>query len=90
MPVYVDPLFDWPGPHEMSRWCHMRADSLDELHAMADRLGMRREWFQDKPGKPHYDLIPSHREAAILYGAIELTRREWVQRFSKRLISRSG
>lgn len=59
----------------------MRADTLEELHEMAERLGMRREWFQDKPGAPHYDLIPEAREQAIVFGAIVLTRREWVAKF---------
>ena len=51
--------------------CHMLADSLDELHAMADRIGMKRKWFQNK-GVPHYDLSKSKRELAVRYGAVEL------------------
>lgn len=35
---------------------HMIADSLEELHEMADHLGIRK-YFQDKPGKPHYDYL---------------------------------
>jgi hypothetical protein len=48
---------------------HMPADSLDELHAMADRLGVGR-WFQDKPGAPHYDISKFNREGAIRNGAL--------------------
>jgi hypothetical protein len=29
-----------------SRWSHLTADTTDELHAFAARLGMRRSWFQ--------------------------------------------
>ena len=41
---------------------HLVSDSsLAELHAFAQRMGLKREWFQDKsPGTPgyhpHYDL----------------------------------
>jgi len=57
--VYVDNAFavgDW------ARWTgggHLQADTTDELHDFARRLGLRREWFQGKPGRPendHYDL----------------------------------
>jgi hypothetical protein len=81
--VYVDDAFvsgDW------GFWTgggHMQADSLEELHAMAERLGLRRSWFQSKPGKPwhdHYDLTRSRREQAILLGATVLGWREMARR----------
>lgn len=82
MSVYVDGIVHHPGCGlRFEYWCHMRADTLEELHEMADRLGMRREWFQDKPGAPHYDLIPEARQRAIELGAVVLTRREWVAKF---------
>jgi hypothetical protein len=60
--------------------CHMLADTEAELHAMADRLGMRREWYQ--PGRrPHYDLSKTRRAEAMRLGAIEVTSRELVRRF---------
>jgi hypothetical protein len=83
MTVYVDDVFvdgDW------GRWTgggHMQADTLEELHAMADQLGLRRAWFQSKPGKPwhdHYDLNRAGRAAAIRLGAISLPWREAVKR----------
>lgn len=83
MAVYVDGMISWTHGvgHRWSHWCHMRADTLEELHAMADAIGHKREWFQDRPGAPHYDLNPDHRELAIAQGAIVLTRREWVAKF---------
>lgn len=36
---------------------HLISDRcLDELHLFANRIGLKREWFQDKPSQPHYDL----------------------------------
>jgi uncharacterized protein DUF4031 len=56
--------------------CHMWADSLEELHAMAARIGMRRAWFQDDPRLPHYDLTPSRRAMALRAGAMEASLKE--------------
>ena len=45
MSVYVDDAVTlWRG----RRWAHMMSDTLEELHAMAARLGMPRRAFQDK------------------------------------------
>jgi hypothetical protein len=43
---------------------------------MAARIGMQREWFQAplKSSKPHYDLTPPRRAAAVAAGAVELDR----------------
>ena len=58
--------------------CHMVADSLDELHAMAKAIGMRREWFQGEK-TPHYDVCLSRRAAALKLGAIEIDREKMVE-----------
>jgi hypothetical protein len=81
--VYVDDGFvegDWGF---WSGGGHMQADTLEELHAMAERLGMRREWFQCKLGKPwhdHYDLTRERRQQAIALGAVAVTWREAARR----------
>ena len=51
--------------------CHMTADNLAELHAMADKIGMERRWFQTPPkaSHPHYDIPESKRARAISLGA---------------------
>lgn len=76
MSVYVDDAFvhgDW------GRWTgggHLQADTLDELRAFAQAIGLKREWFQDRPGRPeraHYDLTAGKRDEAILAGAIPET-----------------
>jgi hypothetical protein len=71
--VYVDDAFvegDW------GKWTgggHLQADTSESLHDFAARLGLRREWFQSRPGRPerdHYDVTRSKRDEAILLGAI--------------------
>lgn len=55
--------------------CHMLADTEEELHAMADRIGVARRWHQ-KAGTPHshYDICMSKRALAVKYGAKEVDR----------------
>ncbi|TJW73773.1 MAG: DUF4031 domain-containing protein [Mesorhizobium sp.] len=75
MTVYVDRARFRLGRMIM---CHMAADSLPELHAMAERLGVRR-YFQDKPGRPHYDLSKATRARAIALGAREVSSRALIE-----------
>lgn len=88
MSVYVDALADmgWILRGRRTPSCHMVADTLEELHAMADRIGLWRSWFQPFPKHscPHYDLVPSKRAAAVAAGAIELDAVEFVELLQRR------
>lgn len=64
MSVYVDSSI---YPYGRMMMCHMTADTLEELHAMADKIGIRRKWFQGD----HYDICKSKRALAVRLGAIE-------------------
>lgn len=79
MPIYVDPLgtYGWKIRGRTVRNCHMFTDALDleELHIFAERIGLRRAWFQDHRIAPHYDLTPSRREQALACGAVDVNRR---------------
>ena len=58
--------------------CHMIGDTVAELHDMADRIGLRREWFQPR-SRPHYDLSKTKRLEAVKAGAVEFDRRGIVE-----------
>ncbi|MET4728715.1 hypothetical protein ABIE09_002526 [Lysobacter enzymogenes] len=71
MTVYVDDaVWPWRG----DRWAHLMADTLDELHEFAQRLGKPRASFQDKLSGCHYDVNARMRERALELGAVAISR----------------
>lgn len=80
MAIYVDQLANWGWVMRgrVVRNCHMFTDelNLEELHLAAERIGMKRQWFQAHRIAPHYDLTASRRLVAVSIGVIEVSRRE--------------
>lgn len=82
MTVYVDETRDWgwlarAKGLRYSHWCHLTADTETELHEFADRLGLRRSWFQKRNERDyrwHYDVVPTVRAKAVRLGAQEIDR----------------
>jgi hypothetical protein len=93
MTIYVD---DWRQPARVgritARWSHLTVgphDDIDELHAFAVSIGLRRSWFQDKPWpRAHYDVTESKRQQAIAAGALPITWREAGQQMHQALQAR--
>jgi hypothetical protein len=89
MTVYVD-NFRAPATvgRVRGRWSHLTADTPDELHEFAARLGHRREWFQARCKHAkcpllggvcvhfHYDVVDSNRTKAIKLGAAAIDIRD--------------
>ena len=77
MTVYVDRARNGFGRMLM---CHMIADTPDELHAMADRIGVARHWFQQPPEASfwHYDIAQTKRVLAVAAGAVDCERNAFV------------
>lgn len=75
MSVYVDSA---KNAYRGMLMCHMLADTLEELHAMADLIGIKRKWFQNH-GTPHYDICQTKRRLAIRNGAVEVDRKKLVE-----------
>ncbi len=69
MTVYVDDV-----RHRFGRMimCHLWADTEEELHAFAARLGLKRAWFQEPPKArwKHYDISLGVKARAIRLGAV--------------------
>lgn len=90
MTVYVDNFMvraDVPhgGRVVRGRWCHMTADTRAELDAMADRIGLRRQWIQH-PGtwKEHYDVTLTKRAAAVRAEAVEIDLSQAVELYRRK------
>jgi hypothetical protein len=79
--VYVDTMKAKFGPYKM---CHMIADTSEELHAMADTIGVGRKWCQmkDTP-REHYDIAMTKKALAVSAGAIEVTKKDLVRLLNK-------
>lgn len=77
MAVYVDDV-----RHKFGRMvmCHMWADTLDELMAMADKIGVQRKWIEGHPTLSfgehrnaswiHFDVSLGAKAKALAAGAI--------------------
>ena len=88
MSVYVDALINWNAPGAPDAFrnkpsCHLYADSVEELHAFARRLGLKKAWFQDHRWVKHYDLTEARRVKAVALGAIEHDRRAAVAKWNE-------
>ncbi|MEI9478586.1 MAG: DUF4031 domain-containing protein [Deltaproteobacteria bacterium] len=83
MAILIDSFLNGArGPfHFRHRRCgHLVSDSsIEELHAFAERLGLRREWLQRR-SIPHYDLTGERYELARAMGAELISSRELVRR----------
>jgi hypothetical protein len=85
--LYVDELFQalptGTAKKHGKQWCHLwpadtTPENLQELHEVALAIGLKRSYFQNRKGFPHYDLVPSKRKLAIERGAIEKKLAEWI------------
>lgn len=88
MTVYVD---NWRQRARVGRldavWSHLTADTDEELHEFAARLGLRREWAQHMDDEMqtmhHYDVTESKRKQAVKLGAVDESWRDSGKRIMK-------
>lgn len=78
MTVYVDDM-DVPFQHKgrIYKLSHMIADTEEELHSMADIIGLNRKYYQED----HYDISLTKKSLAIKNGAILLTYKQLALKF---------
>lgn len=94
MTVYVDPLHDFRkvlsktviakyGPV----WANLSSDTsdLEDLHALADKIGLQRSWFKYDNPLQCYFVTPEMRQRAVDNGAVEVTTTELIQKCARLL-----
>ena len=71
----------------VDKFGHMISDvGVDELHSFALKIGLKREWLQDHPRHPHYDLTTTRmikravENGAHLKSPLELARKIWMKK----------
>lgn len=92
MTVYVDEIKDYTRIAKMKRlrhthWCHLTADTEEELHAFAEKIGLKRSWYQKKgpdDHRWHYDITPGKKELALRHNAVDINWRQMVQILNSR------
>ena len=69
MTAYVDNVRHRYGNMIM---CHLWADTLEELLAMVDKIGVQRKWLQQPPKASwiHFDIALSKKALALASGAV--------------------
>lgn len=69
--------------YDRMKMSHMVAESIEELHEMAANIGVAKRHFQNKPGKPHYDICQKMKKKAIELGASEVSDKEIILLFRR-------
>lgn len=74
--VYVDRIQKTRIPKREAwlyySYCHLTADTIDELIEFADKINLKREWLQEsRNGTKHFDITSNKRKQAIKLGANE-------------------
>ncbi|MBU5617954.1 DUF4031 domain-containing protein [Psychrobacter sp. TAE2020] len=76
MAIYVDFVsIEFKG----YKWCHMLADSLQELHDFAELIEVDKRLFHGNASYPHYDITLQMRLTAIENGAFAADRKKIIE-----------
>lgn len=79
MTVHVDDMYRRSiGRFGCMKMSHLMADTDEELHALAQHIGVARRHWQspEATSGSQYDICLSKRQLAIVAGAIEITLRQ--------------
>lgn len=75
--IFVD---DAAIPYKGKLRYHLAADSLDELHEFAAKIGVKKCWYHNHRLVPHYDVNETQRLTAIDNGAVPMGTKEIILR----------
>ncbi len=85
MAVYVDNFYVTGMGVGTMKMSHLIADTTEELIAMADKIGVKRQWLQHSGMlNEHFDICKSKRKKAIANGAVEINFRDYAKEIERR------
>ena len=76
-------IFDTPQLRHGKQWSHIAAKSTYELRRYAKIIGLRVEWFQDKPGRPHFDVYSNKMRKYLLHLGAKQVERSYLLNYLK-------
>jgi hypothetical protein len=83
--IYVDAATWKKSPNGRKSYAHMAADSIEELHEFAERIGVKRHFWHASKTAPHYDITTEQHALALQHGALLVSSREVLEK-SKHLL----
>lgn len=84
MTVYIDAP-KWKKPCGRKSYCHLTADTINELHTFAAEHQVKPHFFHNTSSGPHYDVQEEHHARLVAAGAVEVSSRE-ILRIAKGLL----
>lgn len=76
--IYVDSAI-YKKPNGRKLYCHMIAESIEELHKFASSIGLGKHLFHNGAKFSHYDLTAEQRQLAVSAGATQITSKTLVR-----------
>ena len=88
--IYVDAATWKKSRTGRKSYAHMVADSLDELHEFAIKIGVKKHFFHRSKVAPHYDITSEQHVVAMANGAELVDSRVVLQKAKHLLPSELG
>lgn len=85
--IYVDDCNWTKGERGREKYAHMVADSYDELHAFAAKIGLGRHFFHKSAKYHHYDISSKFYGKALDNGA-EIADSSTILEMSRKMMHR--
>ncbi len=73
--IYVDAPEWKKSPNGRKSYAHMVADSLNELHDFAKKIGVKPHFFHRARSGWHYDITSDQHAVAMRNGAVQVASR---------------
>jgi hypothetical protein len=67
---------------------HLVADTEEELHTFAQKIGLKRKWYQCPDTHPHYDLTTRKKYREVLDLGVKIVEAREVLRISLSLLNK--